>query len=219
MDSVPPLPDEYFLLAHHDYTGRPHINIDVLNTGLAGAVIAELLIEGHIDVLDEKLVLCGPGSHDDRTTDPMTDMVLAHIAAQTTPHPIRAWTEYLRDNVTPYAIVRERLLRAGLLQPVRGGLLKKSTRYVATDPLTAAKPRVRLRYTAERSDTPVDARTAMLASLAQVTGLTEVVADGANRSVKEGLLAIAAGLPANLRVVVSGLDAAVTVIALSVPGR
>ena len=45
-----PLADELFLIGHDEYTGKSVVNGDVLGCGLAGAVVAELLLAGRLTV-------------------------------------------------------------------------------------------------------------------------------------------------------------------------
>ena len=51
------LAEEFFLIAHDDHTGRGLLDADVLAVGLAGAVLAGLVLAGRVTVLDGKVAL------------------------------------------------------------------------------------------------------------------------------------------------------------------
>jgi hypothetical protein len=214
MDPVPPLPGEYFLLAHDDYTGRPHISQDVLSTGLAGALLAELLCYGRIGIVeDDKIRLIDPRPWDDE----VTNLVVTEIGKQRAYHPVRAWAEYLRGEA--YSLIGEQLAQTGLLTR-ETGLLRRNVRYVPRDSIESARPRVRLRYIAQRPNEPLDEQTAMLAALALATKLDPIVADGGSpREVRDGLEGMARRLRPDMQAIVAGVSKAVTAIALSVRGR
>lgn len=42
------LADALFLIGHDEFTGKPHVAVDRLECGLAGAALAELMFEGRI---------------------------------------------------------------------------------------------------------------------------------------------------------------------------
>ncbi|HLL68340.1 MAG TPA: GPP34 family phosphoprotein [Micromonosporaceae bacterium] len=214
MDPVPPLSGEYFLLAHDDYSGRPHINQEVLSTGLAGALLAQLLSYGRIEIVeDDKVRLLDARPWDDE----VTNVVVAEIGKQTAFHPARAWVEYLRGEA--YSMVGEQLAGKGLLNR-ETGMLRRSVRYVSRDPIQSARPRVRLRYIAQRPHEPLDEQTATLAALVLATKLDTVIADGGYpREIREGLEGMSRRLRPDMLAIVAGVTKAVTAIALSVRGR
>jgi hypothetical protein len=203
------LHEEYFLLAHDGYTGRAHIKTRVLGTGLAGALLSGLLLAGCLDLVSGVVRV--------RDEAPAQDMVTraAVTAIQQRARPVAWWVECLRQSV--YPLTAERLTRQGVVSPLSAGLLRTGTRYVANDALLAAGPRVRLRYAAETRAVPPDPRTVTLAALALATGLEGVVADAANRLVRDSVRALAAVLPPDLQPLLAGVDAAVTRLALATP--
>jgi hypothetical protein len=204
------LDEEYFLLAHDDYTGRPHIKADVLGTGLAGALLAELLIAGCLDIVD------GTVQVRDLTLAGSAMARAAAEAIQQRFHPVGWWVECLRQSA--YLSAGEQMARQNLVSPTSTGLFRTVTRHVATDALVAAGPRVRLRYAAESIQrVPPDPRAATLAALALTTGLGGIIADAANRLVRDGLLAMARSVPPDMRAVVAGVDAALMRMAMATP--
>jgi hypothetical protein len=209
---APRLHHEYFLLAHDDYTGKTHIDPAVLASGLAGALLGDLLIERCIEI-DSGAVRSREGA---RAGDPVADLAVDAIRARSTrrSHPVRWWVEYLQQ--TTYSLVGEQLTSEGVVSSMAAGFLRRSARYVANDPLVAARPRVTLRRTAEATtSSPREQRTVALAALALVTGLEGVVADAANRAVRDGLRAMAGEVADDMRVVVAAVDATVMGMAMA----
>jgi hypothetical protein len=51
--------DDLYVLAHHDVTGRPFLQARALGIGLAGALLAELVLAGAIRVPDGRVALAG----------------------------------------------------------------------------------------------------------------------------------------------------------------
>src|SRR5262245_36977798 len=104
-----PLADEFFLVGFDEYTGKPLVNSEVLDTGLAGAVLGELLLAGRLVVDENNLVT----ARDQRPYgERVTDAALAEVLKQRDPHPVRAWVEYLREHVR--AMVAPRLVQIGM---------------------------------------------------------------------------------------------------------
>jgi hypothetical protein len=204
------LHEEYFLLAHDDYTGRAHIDADVLAAGLAGALLAGLVIAGCLDARGGYVrALDGTGPPDGVTAD-----AVAAIAARA--HPVPWWVECLAPSV--YSRTGEDLVREGVLTRAPAGLFRGGIRYPAVDALVAAGPRVRLRHEADAArPVPPAPAVATLAALALRTGLHKVIADAANRSARDGLAALARAVPATVRPVVDGVDAALIRMALTTP--
>jgi hypothetical protein len=63
------LADDLYLLAHHERTGRPHLQPRAIGLGLAGALLAELMLLGTICIRPEGFVVAnhtppGDESHD-----------------------------------------------------------------------------------------------------------------------------------------------------------
>jgi hypothetical protein len=204
------LHEDYFLLAHDDYRGRAHIAAEVLGAGLAAALLADLTIDGCLDIRGEHVLI------DD--ADAAYDGVLrdAVAAITTQARPVRWWVESFGASMYPRT--GEQLVRRAVVTHAPARLRRTGIRYPAVDALVAAGPRVRLRHEAESTQPqPPDPRVATLAALAVRTGLGGVVADAANRSARDGLFALARAVPASLRPVMVGLDSALIRLALTTP--
>src|ERR1017187_8153215 len=58
--------DDLWLMAHHETIGRPFLQPRPLGIGLAGALLAELMLGGHVVVGSDSTVAAGPtGPGDD----------------------------------------------------------------------------------------------------------------------------------------------------------
>src|SRR4051812_16223568 len=105
-----PLADELFLVGHDEYSGKAVVDGRRLDTGLAGAVLAELVqaqriavdLGGLIRVLDDR-----PAG--ERVTDAALAELLRHAPGQ----PLRPWLEHLR--VQARIMVAPRLAQVGLV--------------------------------------------------------------------------------------------------------
>src|SRR6266536_1177305 len=101
--------DDVYLMAHHDLTGKPLLQPRPLGLGLAGGLLAELMLGGSIGLRYEGAVLVGrtwPG-------DDLTRRVRDQIAAEPEPRPLTEWLAYLARTAAPD--VAARLEHAGYL--------------------------------------------------------------------------------------------------------
>jgi hypothetical protein len=197
------LADDYFLLAHDDRSGKARISPRSLELGLAGAMIAEL-------VIDQRLLVEGALLHVLRTdppSDPLAHTVLATMLAEPQHRNVRTWLAYLGQ--TAIDAVAQRLVRVGIAQPIQTRrLLKAVTRYVATDINLAAGRVVRLRRMLTNGE-PMSVADSTLSGLAAVTGLSgHVLWDGHPAGGRRLHRAIAE-LPPPLRQLIAQVEAAV----------
>src|SRR5262245_15374366 len=205
-----PLADEYFLVGHDEYSGKPRVNAEVIGSGLVGAVLGELVMVGRATVVDGYVVVRDRRPHGEN----VTDAALAEILKQQDAHPVRAWIKYLRADVRD--MVGPRLVADNLVQRVPWrSMLRHTIRFPATDPIRANEPQARLRYIVGHPDL-LDTQTAMLAALLSVTGLEHVLGLASARAARQTLTELADQLPANLRAISAGVDSAVANIALTV---
>jgi hypothetical protein len=156
--------DEVYLLAHHDLTGRPLLQPRPLGLGLAGGLLAELMLGGSIGLRHDGVLLAG------RTwpADDLGRRVRDLIAIEPEPRPLGDWLAYLARTAAPE--VAARLEQAGYLMRARGWLPWRPGRLVPADPDWAFGPLLRIRSALDRSR-PFDPREAVLAGLAVASGL------------------------------------------------
>ena len=207
------LADQIFLIGHDEYSGKTAVNGEILDTGLAGAVLGELLLTRRISCSDGKVVLIDPR----RWGETVTDAVATELHQRSGRYVVRAWVEHLRPTVRES--VAHRLITLGLVRPVapRGVLARRGhPRYPGVDPTACAQPQVKLAYVLGRTD-EVDLPTALLGALVLATGLERVLTAGMSRSaVRDGLARISASLPSELAALAAGVQEAVAAIALTV---
>ena len=158
--------DDLYLMAHHDLTGKPLLQPRPLGLGLAGGLLAELMLGGSIGLRYDGAVLAG------RTwpADDLARRVRDQIAAEPEPRPLTEWLAYLARTAAPD--VAARLERAGYLTRVRGWVPWRPGRLIPADPDWAFGPLLRVRSALDRSR-PFDPR--------------EAVAGRAGRGMRAGL--------------------------------
>lgn len=162
------LSENLFFLGHDPFTGKPRIRQDILDIGLAGAVLADLVFDERV-ALDNGVVIL---RNRYATGDPVTDRVLALVAREAGRHGVRDWVEHLRDKVFP--VVSAGLTERGLVVPKESrGILRKSVTYPPADLRTASAPRARIRAVM-LGRTRCDLPTAALALLAWALGLDDI---------------------------------------------
>jgi hypothetical protein len=205
------LADELFLIGHDDYDGRPLAAANLLDSALAGAILAELALAGRITIVRGEVFVA-----DNRAwQDPVTDRALSEIVRRGDGHDARAWLEFIRPQVREQ--VGDRLVSAGALRrkSSRGLRLRMTVRWPGRDPNRVAAPRVRLAAVLERSDRPLDIRNATLAALVRAGGMIRVLALP-DRAAAERISAARRLLPPALGDLLAAVDAAVAATTLAI---
>ncbi len=193
-----PLADELFLVGHDQYSGKAQIDDRALDTGLAGAVLGEMVLAGRLGVdRDTMIAVRDQRPYGDR----VTDAALAEVLKQDQPHSARSWVEYLRDHVR--TMVASRLVSRGLVRQQ----LSRQRRFPAVDPVVAAAPQARLRFMLYRPG-KADQQTAVLGVLTLATGLDFVVGGGSGRQTRRELSLLHSSISPDLRHLVLGVEAA-----------
>ena len=83
--------DDLYLMAHHEISGKPFLGPRPLGVGLAGALLAELMLGGHVVVGSDSTVAAGPtGPGDD-----LARQVRSQIAGEPEPHVVLEWLLFL----------------------------------------------------------------------------------------------------------------------------
>jgi hypothetical protein len=222
------LSDEYWMLSHHDFDGKILVDSEVLETGLAGAVLAELLLAGRLDILDKRVTV-----RDNRPTGhPLLDLVVAMVGHSPSQLSALKWVQNVRDAQyaspdRPGALslndaVGLRLAAAGLVeqQQVRG-LFRSSMRLVPAAWTRAAAPAVRIGYYLGRLE-EMDTETRLLAGLALAVGLEGQIGAGFPLPVKPAIEAACEQLHPHpvghevLSTLLSAVDKAVAAVALRI---
>jgi hypothetical protein len=113
--------DDLYLLAHDDRTGKPLLPPRPLGTGLAGALLAEVMLAGCIGLRSDTAVVIGC---DGSPAVMYGHVLLKQIAEEPGPLRVRAWLRYLAR--TAVRDIAHRLERAGYLTRCRSRLPGRS---------------------------------------------------------------------------------------------
>ncbi|MDF2709626.1 MAG: hypothetical protein K0R62_5278 [Nonomuraea muscovyensis] len=186
------LADDFFLVGWDTTgSGKPRLHLSGLALGLAGALIAELVLERRVLVRGVRLQVA-----DQRPLrEHLADRVLADMANAPQHTDVRTWLAYLARRAV--ADVTARMMRAGLLDRETPRIRRRRpSRYFATDFGRAVWPSTRLRLSLARGE-PLTAHDMVLAALVDASGMTDtVVEDPAHRqAARRHLTGALAALP------------------------
>jgi hypothetical protein len=157
--------DDLWLLAHDDVTGKPVIQPRPLGLGLAGALLAELVLAGAVSVRGEGITTVPVRR---RPADVLLSRVLGLLESEQEAHPVGEWLAYLAR--TAPAEVTARLEACGYLAQAKGLLPWRGGRWVPTDRDSAFAPVLRVRAVLD-AGRPLTASGVVLAGLADACGL------------------------------------------------
>jgi|HubBroStandDraft_1064217.scaffolds.fasta_scaffold35898_2 hypothetical protein len=157
------LADELYLLAHDDVTGRSFLQPRALGLGLAGGLLAELVVAGSIRVRAGGIEIISA----DVPGDGLARRVLAQAMAEPEQHPPREWLMFLAASAGPDVACR--LGESGYLTQVSSRRPWRDSRWVPADSDCAFAPLIRVRAVLEAR--PVTAADTALAGLAAACGL------------------------------------------------
>jgi len=156
--------DDLYLLAHHDATGKPLLQPRPLGIGLAGGLLAELMLGASICLRPDGVVLPGRTWPGDELARHVRDLV----AAEQEPHPVREWLLFLARSAA--TDVAGRLERSGYLTRAGGRIPWRPRRWVPVNADWAFAPLLRVRAALDPAR-PLSAHGAVLAGLAIACGL------------------------------------------------
>jgi hypothetical protein len=134
------LSDELYLICFAEQTGRAVVTDAVAGFGLAGGLLAELVLDAHLTVHDDRLY---PDAGAGAPTDLPLREILQAVCGQRQPREVGTWLRFLAGDTV--CDVRNRMGTTGLLTRVRTHRLAgRWGRYLPTDPNAAAWPAIRL---------------------------------------------------------------------------
>lgn len=139
------LADDLYLMSHDDVTGRPFLHPRALGLGLAGGLLAELLLSGRLSLRQGRMVVSDAGA----PADILGRCVLGHVLTERQTYSVSDWLAYLaRTSITDVAV---RLELAGYLirKPARRPW--RAQRWVPADPDCAFASLCRARAAVEES--------------------------------------------------------------------
>jgi len=195
------LADDLYLMVHNDSTGKPYLQPRATGIGLAGALLAELLVAGGVSLSSDGTL----SASSKPPADQLTAQVQHEIIGEREPLPAGEWLQFLGR--TAAGDVALRLAGAGYLtrtprRPWRGG------RWVPADSDCAFMPLNRARSALDSSRLPT-VHAAALAGLAAACGLeTRLLAYAPPRGARSPQAA-AALLPVPLRELIAQTQATV----------
>ena len=171
------LPEE-LLLVSLDERGRPRNPRSALGPALAGAVLADLLISGHLAFAPDGTITVAAAPGGTGTGDPVLDKALDLIRAEAKPRKLKWWVTKLAGGPWRNDVVRreviddltaEGVLTKGSLKVL--GLFERAAHRPA-DPAAPERIRAGLRKVLLGDGSP-DERLAALTGLVEVTGLVD----------------------------------------------
>jgi Golgi phosphoprotein 3 (GPP34) len=157
--------DDLYLMAHDDRTGRPRLQPRALGIGLAGALLAELMLAGWIGLRRDGTVVIVPGLAQDTMA---RHALLKQVADEPGPQPVQAWLRFLARGAARDVALR--LEQAGYLRHVRSWIPGRRGRPVPVSPDWAFAPMLRVRSALDPAR-PVTPHGVALAGLAAACGL------------------------------------------------
>lgn len=154
--------DDLYLMAHHEVTGRPYLHRRAIGVGLAGALLAELVLAGSIRIRAESIAGAGRAAPPDELARTLLAVVLSER------HPVSDWLAFLarsaEQDVARRLERQEYVTQAGSRRPWR------PDRWVPVDPDCAFAPLFRAQAALDPAK-PVTVAGATLAGLAAACGL------------------------------------------------
>lgn len=197
------LADEFFLIALDDRTGRPRLSPRVFRLGLAGALLAELVLEDRITVDGDRVRVLSRRP----PADTLAATVLHQVVREIEDHPVREWLVFLAHHSAEQ--VADRLRRAGYIRAEQSRRRRRRPMiYPPTDPNAAYGPTARLATKLAR-DEPMTWPEAVLCGLVVATGLDGYLLYAADSAAHDYLRHILEHLTPALHALVWHLHAAV----------
>jgi hypothetical protein len=198
--------DDLYLLGHDDRSGRPLLQSRALGTGLAGALLAELMLAGWIGLRHDNAVVI--------TTDTPQDAVPQHpllrqIAGEPGPQPVPVWLRFLARSAT--RDVASRLEQAGYLEHIRSRIPWSQSPWIPVSQDWAFAPVLRVRATLDPAR-PITTHGAALTGLAMACGLGYRLAQyrtQARRPVHDAVAQLGPGLQDLIAQTQTAVDSAV----------
>ena len=158
------LADDLYLLAHHEITGKPHLQPRAAGLGLAGALLAELMLSGNAYLRPDRIAVTDRSPPEEG----LARSVLGLLVSEPDQHAPRDWLLFLAR--TAAEDVARRLEQSGYLTRISSRRPWRGERWVPVDSDCAFAPFLRVKSALD-SSRPVTAQNAVLAGLAVACGL------------------------------------------------
>ena len=198
--------DDLYLMTHHEVTGRPYLHRRATGVGLAGALLAELVLAGTIRIWPEGIAAVGHLAPPDDLARCVLDLLLSER------HPVSDWLAFLARSAERDVATRlerqQYLTLAGSKRPWR------ADRWVPVDPDCAFAPLFRAQAALDPAK-PVTVPGATLAGLAAACGLGSRLLPFGPRGARDRLDETIRQLAPDLREVIAQTQAATDGLLLS----
>lgn len=198
--------DDLYLMTHHEVTGRPYLHRRAIGIGLAGALLAELVLAGSIRIRSESISGAGRTAPPDELGRAVLGLVLSER------RPVPDWLAFLARSAERDVAHRlerqEYLALAGSRRPWR------ADRWIPVDPDCAFAPLFRARAALDPAK-PVTVTGATLAGLAAACGLSSRLLPFGPRGARHRLDETIRQLAPDLREVIAQTQAATDGLLLS----
>jgi len=175
------LADDLYLLAHNEVSGRAHLQPRATGLGLAGALLAELMLAGSIGLHGGQVMTAGHAA----PRDELARSVSSLVAGEPERRPARDWLLFLAR--TAAEDVAGRLEQSGYLTRATSWRAFGSRQWVPADPDAAFAPLLRVKSALDPG--LATAQNVTLAGLAVACGLGRHLAaylpDGAHRRIED----------------------------------
>jgi hypothetical protein len=198
--------DDLYLLGHDDRSGKPLLQPRALGTGLAGALLAELMLAGCIGLRQDSAVVI---SRDTPQGAVQQHPLLKQVADEPGPQPVRSWLRFLARSAARDVALR--LEEAGYLQHVGSRVPWRQDQWIPVNPDWAFAPMLRVR-TALNPARPLTAHAAALTGLAVACGLgfrLDLYQAQAGRPVQDAVAQLGPGLQELIAQTQTAVDSAV----------
>jgi hypothetical protein len=203
------LAENFFLIVHDPFTGKPSVARELLDCGLVAAELADLVLSGHLDVVDDRIVVTDrTGGRDEE----IPTFVLDAVARQTSTHTVRVWSESIGEIL--FDLVVKKLIDSGVVRTERQRtvLRRGPERFPAQDLLRASGPRLRLEHML-RNPATFDLPGAVTAAIVGALGVERTFEFDVER---ELFIDLTNTLPPTLERIIAGVAATVAAISLTV---
>jgi Golgi phosphoprotein 3 (GPP34) len=133
------LADDIYLLAHHEVSGRPYLQPRAIGLGLAGGLLAELMLIGAVRVADDRVAV----TDRIRPDDGLMRAVQLQVLRERQRHDAREWLLFLAQ--TAAEDVARRLEHSGYLVLAQQRRPWRAVRWVPVDADCAFAPLIRVK--------------------------------------------------------------------------
>jgi hypothetical protein len=203
------LAENFFLIVHDPFTGKLTISRELLDCGLVTSELADLVLTGHLDIVDDRVVVT---DREDGAEDPIAAYVLEAVGRQSSPHSVRVWAEAIGEIM--FGLVSQHLIDNGVVrvEQHRAMLRRGPDRFPAQDLLKASGPRLRLEHMI-RNPRTFDLPGAVAAAIVGALGVERTFEFDVDRELFTDLTE---NLPPTLQRLLAGVTATVAAISLTV---